>query len=112
MIKLYKITVYILILLGIIQVGFTPFIYNTFNADAIWFGGAGLSYIFIGLYNLATLKSNIKSLAHITIILNVIGIIFTIAIAYITKEPQAYVALFLIVSIFAFSILSLKKLIK
>jgi len=110
--KLYKIAVYLLIMLGIIHLGFTPFIYKTFNADALLFCGTGLTYTFMGLYNLSTLKVNIKSLSRIAVALNVMGTIFTIAITYILREPQAYAAMFLVTTILAFSILSVKGLIK
>jgi len=74
--------------------------YTSINADSIWFFGAGLTYIFIGLYNLAVIKLNIKSLTYIATILNFIGTIFTIAIAYILKEPQTYIAFILVAFIF------------
>jgi hypothetical protein len=112
MYKLYKIAVYLLIMLGIIHSGFTPFFFKTFNADALWFCGTGLTYTFMGLYNLATIKVNIKSLSSIAVVLNVVGTIFTLAITYILREPQAYAAMLLVTCILAFSILSIKGLIK
>lgn len=98
--KSYKITVYLLITLGVIHSGFTPLFYNALNADALWFFGTGLSYIFIGLYNLAAIKVKIRSISHIAIILNFIGTVFTIFITYVLQEPQAYAALVLIIFIF------------
>jgi hypothetical protein len=110
--RLYKIAIYLLILLGVIHSGLTPIFYKSFNADALWFFGSGLSYIFMGLYNLATLKVNINSLSRIAVVLNFVGTIFTIAITYILREPQAYIAMFLVICILAFSILSINGLIK
>lgn len=104
--KIYKIAIYSLILLGVIHCMFTAFFYETFSADALWFFGTGLSYIFMGLYNLASVKVNIKSILNIAVVLNFIGTMFTIAITYILKEPQAYVAMVLIIFIFLYSLLS------
>ncbi|MCK5169525.1 MAG: hypothetical protein KAQ75_06580 [Bacteroidales bacterium] len=102
--KSYKIATYLLILLGVIHSGFTPIFYKTFNADALWFFGTGLTYIFMGLYNLASLKVKIKSITSIAIILNFIGTIFTMAITYILREPQTYAALVLVILIFLSSL--------
>ncbi len=110
--RLFKIAIYLLILLGVIHSGLTPVFYKSFNADALWFFGTGLTYTFMGLYNLATLKVNIKGLSRMAVVLNLIGTIFTIAITYILREPQAYAAMLLVASILAFSILSVKGLIK
>ena len=108
----FKIALYLLILLGVIHSGLTPVFYKTFNADALWFFGTGMSYTFMGLYNLATLKVKILSIYRIAIVLNFIGTIFTIAITYILREPQAYIAMVLVIYIFIFSILNITGLIK
>ena len=104
--KSYKIAIYLLILLGVIHSSFTFVFYKSFNADALWFFGTGLTYIFMGLYNLAALKVKITSITNIAVILNFIGTVFTMAITYILKEPQSYFALILVIMIFIFSILS------
>lgn len=93
-----------MILLGVIHSSFTPVFYKTFNVDALWFFGSGLSYIFMGLYNLASIKVNIRSITSMAIILNFIGTIFTIAITYILREPQTFVALVLVIFIFLSSL--------
>ena len=106
--KSYKIAIYLLILLGVIHSSFTFVIYKSFNADALWFFGTGLTYIFMGLYNLASIKVKIKSISNIAIVLNFIGTVFTIAITYILKEPQAFVALVLVIFIFLSSVFTKK----
>jgi len=106
--KIIIIVIYTLILLGIIHSAFAFVRYNSISAEAIWFFGAGLSYFFIGLYNLAVLSLRIKSLTYAAMILNFIGMIFTIAIAYILKEPQTYVAFILVAFIFKSSFRNLR----
>lgn len=102
--KIYKIAILALIILGSIHCIFTPFIFKSLNTDALWFFGTGLSYIFMGLYNLASIKVNIKSIFIIAVVLNFIATLFTIAITYILREPQAYVAMVLIIFIFIYSL--------
>lgn len=110
--KIYRIALYCLVFLGALHSIITLFIYKSFNADALWFFGTGLTYIFMGLYNLASVKVKIKSISNIAVILNFIGTIFTIAITYILKEPQAYVAMILVIFIFIFSVMSAIESIK
>ena len=105
MLKSYKIACHALIILGIIHAAFTFFLYNTFTADTLWFFGTGLSYIFMGLYNLASIKVKIESIFSVAVVLNFIGTVFTIAITYILREPQAFVALILVIFIFISSVL-------
>jgi len=105
MLKSYKIACQALIILGIIHSVFTFILYETFTADTLWFFGTGLSYIFMGLYNLASIKVKIESIFNIAVLLNFIGTVFTIAITYILKEPQAFIALILVIFIFISSVL-------
>jgi len=106
MYKIFRIVLYCLILLGVIHSTFTLFLYESLSANALWFFGTGLSYVFMGLYNLAALKVKIAAISNIAVILNFIGTIFTIAITYILNEPQAYLAMILVIFIFVFSVLS------
>ena len=103
--KSYKIASFILIILGTTHALITPFFYQTINANSLWYLGTGLSYIFMGLYNLASIKVKITSIFNIAIFLNFIATVFTIAITYILEEPQYYVAMVLVVFIFLNSIL-------
>lgn len=106
--KTIKIAIYLLILLGFIHSIFTFIFFNNLTPDALWFFGTGLMYIFMGLYNLAAIKVQFKSISYMAVILNFIGTIFTIAITYILKEPQAFVALILVIVIFLGSLRLIK----
>jgi hypothetical protein len=108
MIKSIKIAIYTLILLGVIHLAFTFVLYNNLDNNSIWFFGTGLMYIFMGLYNLAAIKVQFKSISYMAVILNFIGTVFTIAITYILGEPQAFVALVLVIYIFLGSLKLLK----
>lgn len=98
--KTIKIAIYLLVLLGFIHSIFTFIFFDTLSSDALWFFGTGLMYIFMGLYNLAAIKVQFKSISYMAVLLNFIGTIFTIAITYILREPQTFVALVLVIFIF------------
>ncbi|MDY6800935.1 MAG: hypothetical protein SVU94_06900 [Bacteroidota bacterium] len=102
--KSYKIASFILIILGTTHALITPFFYHTLNADSLWYLGTGLSYIFMGLYNLASIKVKIISIFNIAIILNFIATVFTIAITYILREPHLYIAMILVIFVFLNSV--------
>ena len=98
--KSVKIAIYLLILLGVIHSIFTFILYKTLDINALWFFGSGLMYVFMGLYNLAAMKVQFTSISNIATILNFVAVLFTIVISYILKEPQAFVALILVIYIF------------
>lgn len=102
--KTYKIASFLLVILGAVHALLTPFFYQTINADSLWFLGTGLAYIFMGLYNLASIKVKIISIFNIAILLNFIATIFTIAITYLLREPQSFVAMVLVIFVFLNSI--------
>jgi len=103
--KSYKTASFILIILGTTHALTTPFFYQTINADSLWYLGTGLTYIFMGLYNLASIKVKISSIFNIAIFLNFIATVFTIAITYILGEPHYYVAMVIVIFIFLNSVL-------
>lgn len=108
MIKSIKIAIYTLIILGVIQLAFTFVLYKSLNSNSIWFFGTGLMYVFMGLYNLAAIKVQFKSISYMAVILNFIGTVFTIAMSYILKEPLVVIAVVLVIFIFLGSLKLLK----
>lgn len=102
--RFYKIASYLLVIMGFVHASFTPVFYKSLSADALWFFGTGLAYIFMGLYNLASIKVKIKSIFNVTIVLNFIATVFTIAITYILREPQSFVAMILVIFVFLNSV--------
>lgn len=106
--KIFKISIYTLILFGTIQSLSAFLLFTAINSDSIMFFGTGLLYLFMGLYNLSTLKVKVKSIAIVATILNFIGIIMVIAITYMFKDIKAFLALILVVIIFLGSIRIIK----
>ena len=88
--KLIKIFSCIIILLGIVHIGFAfPLEATTYT---LWFVGAGMAIIYSGLLNLVMLQNNgsrlTKTVATITNSLNCLGFCFAIPIL---NQPQVYV---------------------
>lgn len=87
----HKVSAWTLIGLGILHASLTPLFYSGFNIDALWFAGTGLGILFLGLFNLATLRAHLSR--NLCLIANVIGSAYGILIVIILPEPQAFLAL-------------------
>lgn len=101
--KSYKIAIYLLVTLGLLHCSGTFFFYKTISLDSLWFFGTGMAFILLGLFNLSpnSFKSGIFNLQ---ILVNFVFTLYTFAITYVLKEPQAYVALVLVIFIFVVSV--------
>ncbi len=90
---IYKASLWTLIGLGILHTLLTPLFYSGFTTDALWFAGTGLGLLFLGLFNLAVLKSGAQAALNLCLIANIIGSLYGILIVIILPEPQAFLAL-------------------
>ena len=90
---IYKASLWTLIGLGILHTLLTPLFYPGFTIDALWFAGTGLGLLFLGLFNLAVLKSGAQAALNLCLIANIIGSLYGILIVIILPEPQAFLAL-------------------
>ncbi|MBN2091898.1 hypothetical protein JW964_19940 [candidate division KSB1 bacterium] len=106
----YKTTSFLLVILGVIHTSLTPLFYKTFSVDALWFAGTGLSLVFLGLLNIAALKTSIKSVYQICIFANIICTIYFAIIVIVLPEPQAFIGVLFIVSVLIGSIVVQRKL--
>src|SRR5215212_10195184 len=57
---LHRIITGLIIALGMLHVGFTPFNYGRFDMDAMWFLGSGLAIILAGFLNIAVIRGRGK----------------------------------------------------
>ena len=96
--KLIKIASCIIILLGIVHIGFAFPIH--LNTDTLWFVGAGMAIVISGLLNfIAIERGGSKLTKTIAVIANAINCaMFCFALA-IMNEPQVYIG----ISIFLFT---------
>ncbi|NIM15919.1 MAG: hypothetical protein GTO45_28295 [Candidatus Aminicenantes bacterium] len=107
----YKVVAYLLILLGAIHTALTPMFYNEFSLGALWFAGAGLALIYLGLLNIVAERIYQNWILTICIVANLIGTAFCVLIMFILHEIQAIIGLILFLAITISSIyarLSLK----
>ncbi len=91
-IKIYRITSYLL-MLGVIHSALTPLFFQSFfSVEALWFFGTGLSLVFLGMLNIACSRLQNNWFFKITLAGNIIGCIFSIIVTFVLKEPQAYIS--------------------
>jgi len=95
--SLYKIATGLFTALGVVHVAYTPWVYDRFSLDAMWFVGSGMAIIFAGLLNVVLLRGAGKDrvtawLVFGTNILLVLG--FAVALL-VLREPQVFIGLFL-----------------
>jgi hypothetical protein len=93
----------ILIILGCVHASMTPVFYKVFDLDALWFAGAGLSFVFLGFINIARIKSREMMVRALCLTGNLMGLVYCVTIAMKLPEPQANIG---IVTLFILSILS------
>ena len=53
---LHQIITVLIVALGCLHIGFTPFNYSRFDMDAMWFVGAGVAIILTGFLNVAVIR--------------------------------------------------------
>lgn len=101
----YRIGVYLLIILGIIHSATTPLWFETFDWKAMWFFSGGLMVIFVGFLNIIYWRNfdKDKVIKILCRLANMIMCIFIIVYAAVDPSPQTYVAIALILVVTAAS---------
>jgi hypothetical protein len=102
----FKISAYALVLLGIIHAVLTPVFYKTFSPAAVWFAGAGLALIFLGMLNIAAVRVSQQWFYTLCIVANLVGTGFGILGMIALREIQAIVGVFLLLAVTIGSILA------
>ncbi len=95
----FKIGAYALVLLGTIHTVLTPVFYKTFSPAAVWFAGAGLAMIFLGMLNIAAVRVSQRWFYTLCIVANLMGTGFGILGMIALREFQAVVAVFLLLAV-------------
>lgn len=88
-----KIGITLFMLMGIIHAAFTPAFYKEYDEGALWFLGTGLCLFFLGMLNIGAIYAKYKPLINFTIVSNIIGVLFLIAIVYVMPAFQAILVL-------------------
>jgi hypothetical protein len=94
---LYKIATGLLTALGAVHIAYTPWVYDGFSLDALWFIGSGIAIIFAGLLNVFLLRDKGKDRVMRWLVLgtNLILVFGFAGGLLVLKEPQVFIGLFL-----------------
>ncbi|CAN5296256.1 MAG: hypothetical protein H0T63_05410 [Pyrinomonadaceae bacterium] len=93
--KLHHICAWLLVALGLVHMGFTPFAYRAFTHNALWFVGTGAALIFCGFLNVAWLRNagRDRVLWLFCLLANVMVCALFAAALFLMREPQVFVGL-------------------
>lgn len=103
---IHKISSWIILMLGIGHTLVTPAFYPGFTAEALWFAGTGLGLVFLGLLNLAIIRTPSPGGLVSCIIGNALASVYGFLIPFLVPEPQAFIAEIAFVGALLGSILS------
>jgi hypothetical protein len=88
-----------MILIGLTHTALTPVFATAFNPGAVWFAGAGIASVFLGLLNLAARHCTGRGVRSLTIAANVIGLLYGLGIVMVVPEPQAIAAIVILIAL-------------
>lgn len=90
---LHKIITGLIIALGCLHIGFTPFNYDRLNMEAMWFVGTGVAIILAGFLNVAVIRVADRVVRTLSIITNAsFALLFAVAL-FRLAQPQVFVGL-------------------
>jgi hypothetical protein len=92
MVLIHRVCAWALVLLGVAHMGFTALAFKSWSPGAAWFLGTGLGFVVLGFLNLVAGAGAPKRAVCLCLIANLLGAAYTIALAAILAEPQAFVA--------------------
>ena len=90
---LYKISAYLLVLMGIIHIAFSPVFFTQFGLEVIWFAGTGLGFVFLGNLNILAITIQKANLYSVVVTSNILSVLLTSVILSMLSSTQAYIAL-------------------
>jgi hypothetical protein len=88
-----------LVLAGAGHIVMTARYYEGLTPAAVWFAGAGLALVFLGLLNLVAACQRQRSLGLVCLTANLIGVAYGVAVVLTLPVVQAVVALVLMASV-------------
>lgn len=98
----------LIVILGLVHIGFTFRDYDGLSMNAAWFFGTGMSIVLAGFMNIAMLRDGGKDrvIWTMTLITNLVFLLGFAAAAFMMREAQVFVGalLFAITTIYSFAI--------
>jgi MFS-type transporter involved in bile tolerance (Atg22 family) len=97
----HRIASCLLIALGVVHTALTPAFYSRLTPNAMWFAGAGLAVVFVGILNVilgrdAGRDSIVRVLCYVA---NLLTAAFGVLIVVVDTEPQVIFGMMLILII-------------
>ena len=95
--SIQKIITGLIVILGLVHIGFTFRDYDGLSMNAMWFAGAGFAIVFAGFLNVAMLRHGRRDrvIWAMCLVANVVLLLMFGAAAYVLRQPQAYIGVFL-----------------
>ncbi len=100
MVLIQRVCAWALVLLGCAHMGFTGMAYRSWTLGAAWFLGTGLGFLVLGFLNLVATRESPKSAAWYCLVADLLGLVYGIAIVPLVAQPQAYIAVVVLVLLF------------
>ncbi|MGB7201538.1 MAG: hypothetical protein WBD16_04640 [Pyrinomonadaceae bacterium] len=98
----------LVVILGLVHIGFTFRDYDGLSMNAAWFFGTGMAIVLAGFMNIAMLRDGGKDrvIWTMALITNLVFVLGFAGAAYIMHQPQVFVGalLFAITTIYSFVI--------
>lgn len=99
----------ILVILGAVHIVMTPVFYKVFNLNSLWFAGTGLSFLFLGLMNFIRIQTHETFNHQVCAAGNTAALIYCVLIVIKMTEPQAFISLLDLATLWIFSLMDLKQ---
>ena len=101
--RLHRTATYLLVALGLVHAGLAPVFYDELTPNTVWFVGAGLALVFLGLLNAAATLADVGRVWAMCRVANVVALAFGALAVVAVQESQAYLGLVLLAALAATS---------
>lgn len=101
--RLHCTATYLLVALGLVHAGLAPVFYDELTPNTVWFVGAGLALVFLGLLNASADLADVGRVWVMCRVANVVALAFGALAVVAVPEPQAFVGLVLLAALAATS---------
>ena len=85
--RLHRTATYLLVVLGLVHAGLAPVFYDDLTPNTVWFVGAGLALVFLGLLNASAALAGVTRVWAMCRVANVAAIAFGALAVVAVPEP-------------------------
>jgi len=105
--KIDSIAIALILFLGLLHASMTPVLYKAFYLYALWFAGTGLAFVFLGVINIARVKTSEILIKRLCFTVNLIAVIYGVFVVIKLAKPHAYFSLIVLLFLLILSIIDL-----